>query len=87
MFTILSINFNKIFFFIQNNFIQFLKTLFTETEVNEAIQKYYIGTSKHWNGATIFWQIDNLEKVRHGKIMLFNPETGKRVKNKENEKE
>ena len=67
----------------QNNFIQFLKTLFTETEVNEAIQKYYIGTSKHWNGATIFWQIDNLEKVRHGKIMLFNPETGKRVKNKE----
>ena len=64
----------------QNNFVQFLKTLFTETEVKEAIQKYLIGTSKHWNGATIFWQIDNNEKVRHGKIMLFNPETGKRSK-------
>lgn len=64
----------------QNNFIQFLKTLFTEAEVKEAILKYLIGTSKHWNGATIFWQIDNNEKVRHGKIMLFNPETGKRAK-------
>jgi hypothetical protein len=64
----------------QNNFVQFLKTIFTETEVKEAILKYLIGTSKHWNGATIFWQIDNNEKVRHGKIMLFNPETGKRVK-------
>ena len=64
----------------QNNFVQFLKTLFTEAEVKEAILKYLIGTSKHWNGATIFWQIDNNEKVRHGKIMLFNPETGKRVK-------
>jgi len=67
----------------QNNFIQFLKTLFTEAEVKEAILKYLIGTSKHWNGATIFWQIDINEKVRHGKIMLFNPETGKRVKSKD----
>lgn len=66
--------------FKQNNFVQFLKTLFSEAEVKEAILKYLIGTSKHWNGATIFWQIDNNEKVRHGKIMLFNPETGKRVK-------
>lgn len=64
----------------QNNFIQFLKTLFTEAEVKEAILKYLIGTSKHWSGATTFWQIDNSEKVRHGKIMLFNSETGKRTK-------
>lgn len=64
----------------QNNFIQFLKTLFTEDEIKEAIIKYLIGTSKHWNGATIFWQIDNNENVRHGKIMLFNHKTGKRIK-------
>lgn len=67
--------------FRQNNFVQFLKTLFTETEVKEAILKYSLGTSKYWNGATIFWQIDNNEKVRHGKIMLYHSETGKRVKN------
>ena len=67
--------------FKQNNFVQFLKTLFTEVEVKEAILNYSLGTSKYWNGATIFWQIDNNEKVRHGKIMLYDSETGKRVKN------
>jgi hypothetical protein len=66
----------------QNNFVQFLKTLFTDRQVKEAILKYLIGTSKHWSGATIFWQIDNNTKARHGKIMLFNSETGKRLKDK-----
>ncbi len=67
--------------FKQNNFVQFLKTLFSENEVKDAILKYLIGTSKLWNGATVFWQIDNNEKVRHGKIMLYDRETGKRSKN------
>lgn len=66
--------------FKQNNFVQFLKTLFTEVEVKEAILKYSLGTSKYWYGSTIFWQIDDNEKVRHGKIMLYHSETGKRVK-------
>jgi hypothetical protein len=65
----------------QNNFVKFLKTLFSNDEVKQTILKYLIGTSKHWSGATTFWQIDNANKVRHGKIMLFNPETGKRIKN------
>lgn len=69
--------------FNENNFVQFLITIFSKDEVKKAILKYLIGTSKHWNGATIFWQIDNLNRVRHGKIMLFNPETGKRIKNKD----
>jgi hypothetical protein len=67
--------------FKQNNFVQFLITLFTEVEIKEAILKYSLGTSKYWYGATIFWQIDNNEKVRHGKIMLYHSETGKRIKN------
>lgn len=66
--------------FKQNNFVQFLKTLFSEAEVKEAILRYLIGTSKHWYGANIFWQIDNKEKVRHGKIMLMDSDTGKRAK-------
>lgn len=66
--------------FKQNNFVQFLKTIFTELVVKEAILKYSIGSSKYWKGATIFWQIDNKEKVRHGKIMLYHSETGKRFK-------
>lgn len=67
--------------FKQNNFIQFLKTLFSEDEVKAVILKYLIGTSKLWNGATVFWQIDNQQNIRHGKIMLYNPDTGKRAKN------
>lgn len=66
--------------FKQNNFIQFLKTIFSDVEVKKAITNYLIGTSKHWNGATTFWQIDNFEKVRHGKIMVFDSITGKRIK-------
>lgn len=64
----------------KNNFVSFLNTLFDTEVVNELVARYYIGTSKKWNGATIFWQIDEQMKVRTGKIMLYNPETGKRVK-------
>lgn len=28
-----------------------------------------------------FWQVDNQGKVRTGKVMLYYPKTGKRVKN------
>lgn len=66
-----------------SNFVMFLKSLFSEAEVKTAVYKYLISTSRYWNGATIFWQIDNLERVHHGKIMLFNPETGKRAKDKD----
>ncbi len=63
-----------------NNFYSFLNTLFDTEVVNELIAKYYIGTSKKWNGATIFWQIDNQMKIRTGKMMLYNPDNGKRIK-------
>ena len=32
-------------------------------------QRYKVGTSKYWDGATVFWQTDNQNKVRTGKIM------------------
>lgn len=67
----------------QNNFIEFLKTLFTPDEVREVIRKYLIGTWYSWKGTTVFWQIDQLEKVHHGKVMLYESITGKRAKNKE----
>ena len=66
-----------------NNFIKFLVTIFSIDEVREVASKYLIGTSKFWDGATIFWQIDDEQKVRHGKVMLFNQNTGKRMKSEE----
>jgi hypothetical protein len=64
----------------KNNFIQFLHKIFSEVEVFEATQKYLIGTSARWSGATIFWQIDNFEQIHSGKILQYNSETGKRYK-------
>lgn len=41
---------------------------------------YKVGTSKTWNGATVFWQIDVHGNVRAGKIMGYDSETGHRIK-------
>lgn len=65
----------------KNNFVIFLINLFGVDITNELISRYFIATSKHWKGATVFWQIDIKGNVRTGKIMLYNESTGKRVKN------
>ncbi len=64
-----------------NNFAKFLYRHFAKEEVENCIAKYNIGTSKHWEGATIFWQTNQTKKVHTGKIILFDENTGKRVKN------
>ena len=64
----------------QNNFVSFLKTLFGEHLTKKLIERFHIGTSKYWNGATVFWQIDELGNVRIGKIMLYDVKEGKRIK-------
>ena len=63
-----------------NHFIQFLINLFGVEVASQLVSRYFIATSKHWNGATVFWQIDTQGKVRTGKIMLYSPTTGLRVK-------
>ena len=63
-----------------NNFVSFLIGLFGKEITSQLISDYFIGTSKHWSGSTIFWQIDTKGNIRAGKIMLYNATTGKRVK-------
>ncbi|MBV6879110.1 DUF6371 domain-containing protein [Epilithonimonas ginsengisoli] len=63
-----------------NNLIKFLKSKFDSDSVDEKVNLLKVGSAKHWTGATVFWQIDNLQRVRYGKVMLYDPETGKRVK-------
>lgn len=78
--------------FESNNFVKNLITLFGVEVTSEVVNRYFIGTSKHKfrnadfpnyiseTGATVFWQIDVKGKIRTGKIMLYNPLTGKRIK-------
>ena len=63
-----------------NNFILSLNNLFGIEKTTKAIENYFIGTSKRWDGACIFWQIDLKANVRTGKIMLYDTGTCKRVK-------
>lgn len=63
-----------------NNLVTFLNSVFDTAIVERMKRDYYIGTSKHWEGATVFYQVDRYGKVHRGKIMLYNPINGKRVK-------
>ena len=64
-----------------NNFVQYLYTLGTERSlVHRCILDYRIGTSAHWHGATVLWQIDAEQRIRTGKVMLYDRETGRRVR-------
>jgi hypothetical protein len=68
----------------QNNFVQFLAEKFGKIKTEMAVEKYLIGTDtmfkKFGTGSVIFWQVDNRGNVRSGKIMQYNPKTGKRIK-------
>ena len=61
-----------------SNFVSFLQNHFSENQINTVFEKYLLGATK--NKEVIFWQIDIAGKIRTGKIMQYNPETGKRIK-------
>ena len=63
-----------------NYFIDFITSIWDYEIAYYLTNKYNIGTSKYWKGSTVFWQVDNKNKVRSGKIMLYSPVSGKRVK-------
>jgi hypothetical protein len=64
----------------QNYFIKFLLARFGEENAMELVKRFYIGSLQHWPGSTIFWQVDESGRVRTGKIMLYDPDTGKRIR-------
>ena len=63
-----------------NKFMVYLRSIFNNDIAIELADKYKIGSSKYWNGASVFWQLDKLNRVRSGKVMLYDEVTGKRVK-------
>ena len=64
----------------ENNFLCFLEHSLNKEALEELKVKYKIGTSKKWKGATVFWQIDEENNIRTGKLMLYDKVTGKKSK-------
>jgi len=64
----------------RNNFAAWLCSVFGESKALDLTFSYGIGTSKHWPGACVFWQIDDAWRTHRGKVMLYNAESGRRVK-------
>lgn len=63
-----------------NNFYKFLATAIGEEKAKEVSALYHLGTSKLYDGATVFWQIDIEGRPRTAKIMLYDAKTGHRTK-------
>ena len=66
-----------------SSFVKFLCGLFDRDTldsptVERLMNDYALGATK--DGSIIYWQIDTKGKVRTGKIMKYDPETGHRVK-------
>jgi hypothetical protein len=64
----------------EDNFVNYLTTIFGPSVALRLVSRYQIGTSKHWPGSTVFWQVDPDNNVCAGKVMLYNSNNGKRVK-------
>ena len=62
----------------KSNFVRFLFDYFSDEQIRNVADIYALGATK--NKEVIFWQIDINGKVRTGKIMQYNPTTGKRIK-------
>lgn len=61
-------------------FYSLLPEKFFETEIRNVFHTYGVGTSKKWDYSTLFWLKDKDGTVTDGKIMGFDPETGRRRK-------
>ncbi len=61
----------------RNGLVQFLLTRFDAAAVNQAVARYLIGTD---SGRCVFWQVDGQGRIRTGKLIAYNPATGKRRK-------
>ncbi|NOT62422.1 MAG: hypothetical protein HOP19_19625, partial [Acidobacteria bacterium] len=61
----------------RNGFAQFLLTRFDAAAVSQAVARYLIGTD---GGRCVYWQVDGQGRIRTGKLISYDPTTGKRRK-------
>ena len=65
---------------LNSNFAMYLSNFFTQEDLVGALRNYWLGSTR--NGSIIYWQIDINGKIRTGKVMQYDPTTGKRVKSR-----
>ncbi|MFR9542560.1 MAG: DUF6371 domain-containing protein [Rikenellaceae bacterium] len=58
----------------------FLSSQVGKEATDKLMGKYRVTKSTVWEGATLFWQMDIKDRTRTGKIMLYDPKTGRRIK-------
>lgn len=63
---------------LNSNFVRFLRKHFSDLQIAEAANNYLLGATI--KKEVIFWQVDIHGKVRTGKIMKYNPQSGRRIK-------
>jgi len=64
----------------ENNLVAYLSNTLGPAATEQLITQYRIGTHHHWRGSTVYWYINKAQQPCSGKVMLYNPQTGKRVK-------
>ena len=72
----------------RNPLVRFLHSVFDEVVgseiVDKVVERYAVGTSTKWGGATVYWQIDQYGRIRTGKVMGYNAANGKRIHTQNN---
>ena len=63
-----------------NPLYRYFTKVMGKEDTDRLFRLYRVGTSKRWGGSTVFWQTDRDGKVRAGKIMGYDAETGHRIK-------
>jgi len=63
-----------------SNFVRFLCDYFPRERIEEAMDHYALGATR--DRKVIFWQMDVNGHVRTGKMMQYDPHTGKRLRNR-----
>ncbi len=63
------------------NFMRFLAATFGDEQAQALRQQFRIGSnSDQYQGATVFWYLDELGSPHAGQVMQYDPETGRRQK-------
>lgn len=57
---------------LKNSFVDYLNTTFGQERVRKVVSSYMLGTAPYWYNGVIFWQIDQNNNVRGGKIIQYN---------------